>query len=427
MKFALVDNIRQEAAPDMKGVCPVCGAQCIARCGEKNRNHWAHKSKKNCDPWWEKETFWHRNWKDKFPKEWQEVINYDSVTGEKHIADIKTDTGLVIEFQHSSISPEERKSREEFHKAMVWVANIVNKRDVKLFEKYPNEKGSIFRKDAWGIPERWFNSKVPVLFDLGNPEQGEETDLLYCMLPQTMSNWYKKIIVISKQDFIERANNSSLKQYLHNLMVDWQQEIKKQKQYDKACDELDKNINALFDYADNFKGLTKNWNMKSQKDTKSWRKIEGKWYIPSGNKAFLLVDKYQGCEFEQRFPVCDETVESIDDYYNKITNAKCLIYEGRAYNGENCAGYATAKYLDKDEGLLYIICKEAKGAFVKKQYRRDYGFYDGDVGFEWIKCPTVPFSYNLVIVRGKGDAFVHIHKFESANWLLNEHDYEILT
>ena len=425
MKFALVEYVRQEATPGQKGLCPVCGAQCIARCGEQKINHWAHKSKKDCDPWWEKETFWHRNWKDKFPKEWQEVINYDLVTGEKHIADVKTDTGLVLEFQHSSITPQERKSREDFHKAMVWIANIVNKRDVKLFEEYPNKIESTFRKSEMDIPSRWFDSKVPVLFDLDDPEQEKETDLLYCMLPQTMDKWYKRFLIISKQDFIEKANNGSIKQYLHELMVDWQQEIIKQKQYDKVCDEFDKTINALWDYADNFKGPTKNWNVKTIKNTKGWKKIDDQWYIPNGSNALLLVDRYQGCEFEQRFPMCDEKVKNLSDYYNKITNSKCLMYEGRAYNGELCAGYAVAKYFDKDEGLLYIICKESKGAFIKKQYRRDYGFYNGDAGFEWLKCPRVPHSYNLIIVAQKADKFVHEHRFELANWLMECH-YEIV-
>lgn len=161
-------------------------------------------------------------------------------------------------------------------------------------------------------------------------------------------------------------------------------------------------------------------------------KIDGQWYIPSGDKAFLLVDRYQGCEFEQYFPICDGKVKTISDYYNAITNSKCLIYEGRAYNGEDCAGYAVAKCFDKYENSLYIVCKESKGAFVQKQYRRDYGFYDGGAGFEWLKCPKVPFSYNLVIVRIEHGIFIHVHKFELENWLLkdchcNEHHYEILT
>ena len=109
MKFAIVDNVRREAEPGIKGRCPVCNAECIAKCGQFKINHWAHKSKHNCDNWWESETPWHRKWKDKFPKEWQEVIDYDLETGEKHIADVRTDTGLVIEFQHSAIKPEEQE------------------------------------------------------------------------------------------------------------------------------------------------------------------------------------------------------------------------------------------------------------------------------------------------------------------------------
>ena len=423
MKFALVDNVRQEATPGINGTCPVCGAQCIARCGEKNRNHWAHKSKKDCDHWWEKETFWHRNWKDKFPKEWQEVINYDSVTGEKHVADIKTDTGLVIEFQHSSISPEERKSREAFHKTMVWVANIVNKRDVKLFEGYPQE--GMAKKSEMDIPTRWFDSKVPVLFDLSDPEQEKVTDLLYCMLPQTMRNWYKRFVIISKRDFVEKANNGSLKQYLHDLMIEWQQEVIKQKQYDDLCEEVSKNMEILWNYSENFKGKTKNWNVKTIKNTKGWKNIDGKWYIPSGDNSLLLVDRYQGCEFEQRFPVCEGSVKSLSDYYDKITSSKCLMYEGRAYNGELCAGYAIAKCFDKYQDLIYVVCRESKGAFVKKQYERDYGFYSGNAGFEWLKCPTVPCSYNLIVVGLKDAKFIHCHVFDLANWLM-ERDYEIL-
>src|SRR5690606_37422206 len=88
----------------------------------KRVNHWAHKSSKKCDHWWEPETDWHGNWKDWFPADWQESIQIDS-DGRKHIADIKSPTGIVIEFQHSPISQQERISREAFHGNMIWVVN----------------------------------------------------------------------------------------------------------------------------------------------------------------------------------------------------------------------------------------------------------------------------------------------------------------
>jgi competence CoiA-like predicted nuclease len=71
-----------------------------------------------------------------FPKEWQEIVHKDSATEEKHIADIKTDKGFVIEFQRSSIPPAEIKKRENFYKNMVWVIDGTRlKRDYPRFCK----------------------------------------------------------------------------------------------------------------------------------------------------------------------------------------------------------------------------------------------------------------------------------------------------
>ena len=43
--------------------------------------------------------------------------------GERHLADMKTTHGQVLEFQHSAISEEERASREAIYRPMMcWVA-----------------------------------------------------------------------------------------------------------------------------------------------------------------------------------------------------------------------------------------------------------------------------------------------------------------
>src|SRR5690606_11582036 len=111
--YAIVDENKTEAFKGGKGNCPCCGSELIAKCGELKINHWAHKGARNCDTWWENETEWHRKWKNNFPKEWQEIIHFDE-KGEKHIADVKTEKGWVLEFQHSYIKPEERNSRNLF-------------------------------------------------------------------------------------------------------------------------------------------------------------------------------------------------------------------------------------------------------------------------------------------------------------------------
>ncbi len=121
MKFAIVNGDKTEALKGVKGICPNCGSELIAKCGELKMNHWSHKGIRTCDSWWEPETEWHRSWKNHFPNEWQENIRFDELKNEKHIADILPIDNLVIEFQHSHIEPQERISREKFYKNMVWV------------------------------------------------------------------------------------------------------------------------------------------------------------------------------------------------------------------------------------------------------------------------------------------------------------------
>jgi len=108
-------------------ICQCCSEYLIAKCGQIRINHWAHKNKESCDKWWENETQWHRNWKNEFPKDWQEIIKTDLSSGEKHIADIfNPNKNLVIEFQNSPISVDEILSRENFYNKMIWVINAHN-------------------------------------------------------------------------------------------------------------------------------------------------------------------------------------------------------------------------------------------------------------------------------------------------------------
>src|SRR5262249_46405857 len=124
MKFALVEGERREAKPGLSGKCPIHGHAMIAKCGEYRVNHWAHRANCTCDHWWEPETEWHRAWKNQFPEGWQEIIHQSqSEAGERHIADVKTESGAVIEFQHSFLRRDERESREKFYRKLVWVVD----------------------------------------------------------------------------------------------------------------------------------------------------------------------------------------------------------------------------------------------------------------------------------------------------------------
>lgn len=127
MQFAILHNERIEAyKTGLIATCPVCGENVRAKCGQIRLHHWAHITKQDCDPWKEAETEWHRRWKERFPKEWREVVIVEVVdehTHIKHRADIRTDKGLTIEFQNSPISLDEVRQREHFYKNLIWVVN----------------------------------------------------------------------------------------------------------------------------------------------------------------------------------------------------------------------------------------------------------------------------------------------------------------
>lgn len=178
MKFAIVDGVRREAGQGLLGFCPGCEAPVIPKCGEIRLHHWAHRSTVLCDPWREPETEWHRAWKNHFPLDWQEVW-HRAPSGIVHIADVRTAQGAVLEFQHSPISQEERRSREAFYSPMAWVADGTRlKRDLPSFcDALTYARSAESRLRAWIIPpgssaivDRWSGSRYPVFLDFGDAE-----------------------------------------------------------------------------------------------------------------------------------------------------------------------------------------------------------------------------------------------------------------
>jgi ssDNA-binding Zn-finger/Zn-ribbon topoisomerase 1 len=111
-----LDGLKILAEPEVQGAtCPSCGANVRAKCGNHNVWHWAHIDTEDCDTWSEPEGEWHLGWKEVFPQDWREVV-----IGE-HRADIRTTGGLVVELQHSSITPEVVAERENFYGNMIWI------------------------------------------------------------------------------------------------------------------------------------------------------------------------------------------------------------------------------------------------------------------------------------------------------------------
>jgi len=222
MKFALVDGKKLEATHSATGICVGCGSDLIAKCGEVRIWHWAHKGSRHCDQWWENETEWHRGWKGHFPIEWQEIIHQADV-GERHIADVKTGQGWVLEFQYSYLNPEERRARDAFYPKLVWVVNGERRTRDKLQFHKAWEEGRLIGSVPWmrsvfssecRLLQEWAKCSAPVFFDFG-----EVNKSLWCLLPDSsVGNAY--IVAFSREDFIKlhRDGVSQMGQDLSELL-----------------------------------------------------------------------------------------------------------------------------------------------------------------------------------------------------------------
>lgn len=155
MEWALVDGQRVKAEKSGAiGVCPGCGGEVRAKCGEVVSWHWAHINA-DCDPWSEPETDWHRKWKGYFPDTWQEV------TKPPHRADVAGPNG-VLEIQHSGITPEEIREREQFYGRMAW---IIDGHDFWQRLDWHSVKGNYYVFRWKHAKKTWLASRRHILID----------------------------------------------------------------------------------------------------------------------------------------------------------------------------------------------------------------------------------------------------------------------
>lgn len=215
MMFAeTADGKRIEATKGAVGRCPFCNELLIAKCGNININHWAHQRSSGCDAWSEKERPWHLKWKSQFRKEWQEKIFIDETSNEKHIADVCTNHNYVIEFQHSSISEEEKLSREIFFKNMCWVADVSGLRNRQrlsraLTTQYNLGVFSVFviHNPQQSLPLNWIKRRVFVFLDYKGEIDTPEYNYLLGIVPIRFDVSDMVVFKIMRHDFVELINN----------------------------------------------------------------------------------------------------------------------------------------------------------------------------------------------------------------------------
>ena len=228
MKFALVDGEKVEATKGGKGKCQSCDSEMITHCGPVYADHWQHKRKYKCDSWWETETPWQRAWKNYFPKEWQEIRHHDQNTGEVHIADVKTESGYVLEFQHSIIKLNERIARGMFYPKLNWVVDVGSsprKTDKKQLQKIIIDSTTVVRDflirlvvfpDECRLLRERCNGKDFVFFDCKGAEGFEEQD--FWMLFPMGRDGRVYLSPIFREQFIKLHQTNTFDEAIKNIV-----------------------------------------------------------------------------------------------------------------------------------------------------------------------------------------------------------------
>lgn len=342
MKYAVLNNKRIEPQKGIKGaICPICGEFVIPKCGEQIIHHWAHKSNANCDPWWESETEWHRQWKDNFAKECQEIIMYDDKTGEKHVADVKTKTGIILEFQHSPMNIKEQHSREQFYKNMVWVVDARTyydkfKQNIKLLEHCKSNKNYFYIKiDSYEkqnicFPKRWLESSVPVIFDFGMNDDIEENNYnkqkkwLWCVFPEKFNKnlgcWFDKTICgiyLKKETFINRV--SDYNSFYPNIVISELEQLKEQLEKEK--------LEQYKKYKEEWKKREELYKQQQQELFKIKYPKEEKWRDAIFN---IKLDIKNGKLNPKKLYISDNG-EILDNDKQKYNGLKCMVLGINSY------------------------------------------------------------------------------------------------
>jgi competence CoiA-like predicted nuclease len=146
MLYAIHNGERINPIPKSSATCPFCQSEMLSKCGAINIWHWAHRNREACDFWKESESEWHRGWKSKFPVE--DVEKILEKFGKKHIADYYNHKQhVVVEFQKSPLSFEDKMQREAFYPNLTWVFRY----DGKGLLGYADGK-----RYEWNHATKWF-------------------------------------------------------------------------------------------------------------------------------------------------------------------------------------------------------------------------------------------------------------------------------
>lgn len=172
MIVARLDGQLARAVAGARGECPECRNAVYARLPENAIRHWAHMplpdgETRDCTNDAGEMSEWHRAWQDL-----RADVACIEVYRDGFRADAINEAGIVIEFQHSPISPEAVAAREAHWGRGMWVldgTDVDGRRRVVTTVRPDQAIDDPWRRFTWPkCPQLLFRAKWPCWVDLGD-------------------------------------------------------------------------------------------------------------------------------------------------------------------------------------------------------------------------------------------------------------------
>lgn len=328
--------------------CRNCEEPLVAKRGCKKVHHFAHKSLANCDGWSEPMTEWHKTWQSIVPADNQEIRM--SKENKNHIADIKTPSGLVIEIQHSSMTVDTMKEREEFYGNMIWVV------DANPKSRLPYYVGTNFA--LFPVFGPWMESTKPVFLHTpyGNFRllpQGKEfsSDKKHYMIALRISSHGFLSAFFGSNKYPFEDNNKHMEVTLSTYIWSGEMEV----------------LFAQSFYE--FRGTDTFYIKDSLRKFCVWQKETKCWGDTRQIYDCIILGTYSSSELSGKYRnkciVCSSGVDPMSDniltFNSFIPNCRCsddlevcehVIQE---HGCKNCYGVQTIKYYCNDGVLLELL------------------------------------------------------------------------
>lgn len=221
-----------DAVKHQHGKCELCGREVGARLGDIRVNHWYHlDGRGDCDPWHEPKGEWHRKVQDCFPVARQEYVMRRQIDGTivKHIADIYTKSGYVIEVQMSPLSLSKIAEREAFYERIVWLVSGHNPMTENFHTDNFMREAEFVQGDGFEylvVPEKshainrhWANRPGFVFFDF-DPESGVDFGQkdIVCLVPGTARHGYCVCRIIKERELIDAFLGDNAPAFIADMM-----------------------------------------------------------------------------------------------------------------------------------------------------------------------------------------------------------------